>query len=244
MIALLKKSGVALLVLALALIAQIPHAAHVFDRAPYIGQAVQIESAWYAWMLAYAYAIALESATLMFVVHGHREASYGFALASFAVNLSYYAMHGVYLWAWVAFPAWLLSALLPIAIASYSHILTGAEDVQMEWPAWALRAWDKLHKAAPAIVQPEVQPKPKKVAQPQSPTMQPIVQEDAQPTEDAQSADSEPALDGAPDPTDKEAYAKWLYMEKGLTQTALAAQFGVHRNTIRTWLNGAAKASA
>lgn len=241
MIALLKKSGVALLVLALALIAQIPHAAHVFDRAPYIGQPVQHDSALSAWMLAYAYAIALESATLMFVVHGHRNASYGFAIASFAVNLSYYSMHGVQLF-WGAFPAWLLSALLPIAIASYSHILTDTKDVPMEWPSWALRAWDKLHQAAPAIVQPEVQPKPKKIAQPQSPTVQPIVQEDAQPTGDAQSADSEPALDGAPDPTDKEAYAKWLYMEKGLTQTALAAQFGVHRNTIRTWLNGTAKA--
>lgn len=97
------------------------------------------------------------------------------------------------------------------------------------------------------IVQPEAQTKPKKAAPAQPESVQPvtsIVQEPAQSTEDAQSADGEPALDGAPDPTDKEAYAKWLYMEKGLTQTALAAQFGVHRNTIRTWLNGAAKASA
>lgn len=146
MIALLRKSGVALFVLALALVAQIPHAAHVFDRAPYIGATIQHDSAWYAWMLAYAYAIALESATLMFVVHGHQRASYGFALASFAVNLSYYAMHGVYLWTPVAFPAWLLSALLPIAIASYSHILTGAQDAQqVQMPAWAIRAWAKVH---------------------------------------------------------------------------------------------------
>lgn len=94
------------------------------------------------------------------------------------------------------------------------------------------------------IVQPEAQAKPKKAALAQPETVQaqlPIVHTVI---EDAQTADSEPALDGAPDPTDKEAYAKWLYMEKGLTQTALAAQFGVHRNTIRTWLNGTAKVSA
>lgn len=241
MIALLKKSGVALLVLALALIAQIPHAAHVFDRAPYIGQAVQPDSVWYAWMLAYAYAIALESATLMFVVHGHQKASYGFALASFAVNLSYYAMHGVQLF-WGAFPAWLLSALLPIAIASYSHILTGAEDVQVTLPTWAFSAWSKLRNAQPTIVQ----AKSEITVQPQTETVQPaipIVQPTVQPVaDDVQPDRTDDRIDGAPDPTDKEAYARWLHMEKGLTQTALAAQFGVHRNTIRTWLNGAVKA--
>jgi hypothetical protein len=162
MIALLRKSGVALFVLALALIAQIPHAAHVFDRAPYIGATVQHDSAWYAWMLAYAYAIALESATLMFVIHGHKNASYGFALASFAVNLSYYAMHGVYLWVFGAFPAWLLSALLPISIASYSHILTGAKDAPVHVPAWAMRAWAKMqgvmHADAPVTVAASAQP--------------------------------------------------------------------------------------
>lgn len=95
-----------------------------------------------------------------------------------------------------------------------------------------------------AIAQPEVQPKPKKIAQPQLPTVQTIVQEDAQPTEDAQPVDSEPVLDGAPDPTNREAYAKWLHMEKGMTQIELAAQFGVHRNTIRTWLNSAGKVAS
>jgi len=251
MIALLKKSGVALLVLALALIAQIPHAAHVFDRAPYIGQPVQHDSALSAWMLAYAYAIALESATLMFVVHGHRNASYGFAIASFAVNLSYYSMHGVQLF-WGAFPAWLLSALLPIAIASYSHILTDTEDVPMEWPAWALRAWAKVQGVEKFTPPSEIIHTPVQLVAPIAQDVTPIVQEDAQSlTDDAQSGDEDAQpigsdddrLDGAPDPTDKEAYAKWLYMEKGLTQTALAAQFGVHRNTIRTWLNGAAKAA-
>lgn len=171
MIEILRKSWVALLVLALALVAQIPHAAHVFDRAPYIGQDVVAQSNWYTWLLACAYAIALESATLMFVVHGHREASYGFAVASFAVNLSYYAMHGVGLWSWAAFPAWLLSALLPVAIASYSHILAGADD-KIEWPAWSLRLMAKLRSTQPVDIVPVVPvvvPKPKPKAQPQTP---------------------------------------------------------------------------
>lgn len=180
MISLLRKSGVALFVLGLALIAQIPHAAHVFDRAPYIGATVQHDSAWYAWMLAYAYAIALESATLMFVVHGHQRASYGFALASFAVNLSYYAMHGVWLWTPTAFPAWLLSALLPIAIASYSHILTGAQDVQAQIPVWIMRAWAKMQGVK------KLTPPSENIHTPIAPvdapaTVQPTTQDDAQP---------------------------------------------------------------
>jgi len=136
MIELLRKSYVALLVLFLALVAQIPHAAYVFNVAPYLALPVQPQSNLRAWLLAYAYAIALESATLMFVVHGHRRASYGFAGASFLVNMCYYAMHGVALWSLAAFPAWLLSALLPVAIASYSHILAGAQDEPLQWPAW------------------------------------------------------------------------------------------------------------
>jgi len=139
MIEILRKSWVALLVLLLALIAQIPHAAYVFDAAPRLGLPVQAQSNLAGWLLAYAYAIALESATLMFVVHGHKGASYGFALASFAVNLSYYAMHGVALLAGAAAPVWLLSALLPIAIASYSHILAGAKDEPIQWGAWWVR---------------------------------------------------------------------------------------------------------
>jgi hypothetical protein len=224
-ISLLKKSGVALFVLALALVAQIPHAAHVFDRAPYLGATVQPDSAAGAWLLAYAYAIALESATLMFVVHGHQRASYGFALASFAVNLSYYAMHGVNLWAWSNFPAWLLAALLPIAIASYSHILTGAQDTVMRWPQWAARAWAKMRQDAPAQrAKPTVQP----VAEPVQPVM-PIVQPPMQPDNEEQ-----------PDPQRLAAQLR----DEGLTNLQIGDRLGVHRNTVGKWLNGASKVSA
>ena len=148
MIEILRKSTVALIVLALALVAQMPHAAYVFAHAPNPVAEISVAE----WALASAYAIAIESATLMFVLHGQRAASCGFAVASFAVNMSYYAMHGVALWSVSAFPAWLLSALLPIAIASYSHILTQAHDdarnaTQSPRFARNLRAWITQHFA-------------------------------------------------------------------------------------------------
>jgi hypothetical protein len=213
MIETLKRSWVALLVLGLALIAQIPHAAHVFDRAPYIGMAVQPTSAWYAWLLAYAYAIALESATLMFVVHGHIRASYGFALASFAVNLSYYAMHGVALFRVAALPVWLLSALLPIAIASYSHILAGAQDSAMQLPAWVARLRARL--------QPPLQPPAQEAA--------PLCTENA--TVQAGDEDMQP---------DPRTLARAMKGE-GLSNAMIGAQLNVHPSTIGRWVNGSSK---
>lgn len=230
MIELLRKSGVALLVLGLALIAQIPHAAHVFDRAPYIGQTVQPDSAWYALLLAYAYAIALESATLMFVVHGRQRASYGFALASFAVNLSYYSMHKVALFSLPAIPVWLLSALLPIAIASYSHILTGAQDVSMQVPRWALRAWAKMRAG---VTSDTVQP-----------VMPPVIEPVHNDPDNALCTVDDAVQDGAPDKEDKPAYARWLKMEKGMSNSAIADMLEVHRNTVGGWLNGHSKVAA
>ena len=224
MIEILRKSYVALLVLFLALVAQIPHAAYVFNVAPYLALPVQPQSNLSAWLLAYAYAIALESATLMFVVHGNRRASYGFAGASFLVNMCYYAMHGVALWSLAAFPAWLLSALLPVAIASYSHILAGAQDEPLHWPQWAVAGWAKVRGNAQPIVQAEIE----------------TVQVEVPAVGHEEIGIMQPELatvhDGAPDPADRPAYARWLHMEKGVTQSALATQFGVHRNTIGKWL--------
>lgn len=144
MIELLRKSYIALLVLALALIAQIPHAAYVFDH---IAGNIAEES----WtMLGFSYAIALELAVLMFVVHGKQAESYAFAGASVLVNLSYYAMHNVSLWSLEAFPAWLVAFMLPVAIARYSHVIAEVDDVHIVIPQWvqarfnALRGHDEL----------------------------------------------------------------------------------------------------
>ena len=134
MIDILRKSYVALTVLALALIAQIPHAAYVFDH---IAGDLQ-EHDWT--VLGYSYAIALELAVLMFVVHGKQAESYGFAFASVLVNLSYYAMHSVDLWSMQAFPAWLIAFMLPVGIARYSHIIAEVDDVQVN-AQWLQVAW-------------------------------------------------------------------------------------------------------
>lgn len=225
MIELLRKSGVALLVLGLALIAQIPHAAHVFDRAPYIGQTVQPDSAWYALLLAYAYAIALESATLMFVVHGHQRASYGFAIASFAVNLSYYSMHKVELFNRYALPVWLLSALLPIAIASYSHILTGAQDVNVQVPGWALRAWAKLFAPKAAVLHGE-----------------PVI-EYAEPAQEAVQPAAQPETQDDAQPIEPKVRALQMHSE-GIAPADIARILQGKESTVRSWIrrsNGAAK---
>lgn len=243
MISLLKKSGVALFVLALALVAQIPHAAHVFDRAPYIGIAVQPDSTLRAWLLAYAYAIALESATLMFVVHGHQRASYGFALASFAVNLSYYAMHKVNLWSAGALPAWLLAALLPIAIASYSHILTGAQDTALRLPNWAVRRiWNAPMWLTPvlALILPTVQPAIEGV--------QPSAMPTAAPMHPVQKCVEVPVQFDDEDAQPIDARTQALQMHSNEMPAAEIARILQQKeSTVRSWIrrsNGATKVSA
>lgn len=228
MIEILRKSWVALLVLLLALIAQIPHAAYVFDAAPRLGLPMQAQSNLAGWLLAYAYAIALESATLMFVVHGHKGASYGFALASFAVNLSYYAMHGVALLAGAAAPVWLLSALLPIAIASYSHILAGAKDEPIQWGAWWARV--QSWRNAPAQVAKPVQVAPVEDAVTHNP-----------PTTHPQPTYNPPTQD-APAPVapidavqiDKRTRGLQLLSE-GFTVQQVADELQANPNTVKAW---------
>jgi hypothetical protein len=63
------------------------------------------------------------------VLHGHKRISYGFAIATFATNLSYYAMHGVDLTSIAGAPAWLMAGLLPAAIVGYSHTIADAPPV-------------------------------------------------------------------------------------------------------------------
>lgn len=104
-----------LTVLVVALVAQIPHASYVFTH---IGTQ---QETWFSMLHGAAYAIALELAVLLFVVRGRLIESYGFALVSILINLSYYNMHDVNPFSSASFPAWLVSVALPVAIACYSH---------------------------------------------------------------------------------------------------------------------------
>jgi len=105
-----------LVVLGMALIAQLPHAADVF-------RLIVGGEGWTAVAHGYAYAVALELAVLLFVVQRRDAESYLFAAVSVLVNLSYYALHGIDLFSVAALPAWLVSIALPVAIARYSHLL-------------------------------------------------------------------------------------------------------------------------
>jgi len=112
----LQSENATLAVLGLALLAQVPHAAHVFYViAPHQGLFMHA--------LSYMYAIALESATLLFVVRGRQNVAWGFAAGSVLVNLCYYAMPGFT--RAEAFPVLLISVMLPAAIALYSHDIAG-----------------------------------------------------------------------------------------------------------------------
>lgn len=99
--------------------AQTPHAAYVFYT-------TANDSRFTAWLAAFA----LESAVLHFVLHGQRKVSYLFASVSVAMNLAYYRMHGVNIFALEGATAWLLAIALPVAIAFYSHsIAENAEAI-------------------------------------------------------------------------------------------------------------------
>jgi len=119
-----------LIVLVSALAAQIPHAADVFRLAVGGTGALAIAH-------GYVFALALEMAVLMFVVQQRQYESYGFAAVSVCMNLSYYHLHGVHLFAPAALPAWLVSIALPVAIAQYSHLLADATHAPAHAPAAA-----------------------------------------------------------------------------------------------------------
>ena len=112
----LRTPGAMLAALVLALIAQLEHTAQVF-------MLVVGAQGWQAQLHAYSFALAVETAVLLFVLAGHKRISYAFALATFATNLSYYAMAGVDLLSVQGAPAWLMSLLLPAAIMGYSHTI-------------------------------------------------------------------------------------------------------------------------
>lgn len=114
----LKTQSAILAVLALALVAQMPHAASVFNM---IVSGDHSELNMLSRLHGYSYAIALELAVLLFVVQNRQIESYGFAVVSVLVNLSYYYLNGVNLFNASALPAYLVSIALPTAIALYSH---------------------------------------------------------------------------------------------------------------------------
>lgn len=114
----LHSQAAVLLLLALALLAQTPHTASVFHRlAGGTNDTLWQLSA--SWLHAAFYAVALEFATLLFVVRGNTRLSWTFAAVSVLANAAYYwrdAMPVSYMAS-----ALLISLALPACIAFYSH---------------------------------------------------------------------------------------------------------------------------
>lgn len=117
-----------LVVLVMALMAQLPHTAVVFHRLSTTtslwlipGTPVNV-GAGVDWMHAYVAAISIELAVLMFVVRGKILLSWLFAICSIAMNMIYYWKPEA---GWLqSVPFWgalLWAAILPVAIAFYSH---------------------------------------------------------------------------------------------------------------------------
>jgi hypothetical protein len=113
-----------LLVLALALLAQTPHTATVFHRLATGTDSVS----WLAWVHASFYAVALEFATLLFVVRGNRRLAWTFAIVSVLANGAYY-WHDNMTTVYIASAA-LISLALPACIAFYSHAAAGVAQIE------------------------------------------------------------------------------------------------------------------
>ena len=114
--AFLRSEAALLTLLAMALISQTPHTAVLFHR---LSPAVDGIANTATWLHAVAYAIALEFATLVFVVRGQRKLAWLFAGVSIAVNLLYYAVGDIT--AIYVMSALMVSVALPSSIAFYSH---------------------------------------------------------------------------------------------------------------------------
>lgn len=209
----LRTPGAMLVALVLALVAQLEHTARVFSMV------IGAQGVW-SQVHAYAFAIAVETAVLLFVLAGHRWISYGFAVATAATNLSYYAMHGVDLLSVAAIPAWLMSLLLPAAIVGYSHTI--AES----WPAQAHEPENATPDETPETV----------VETPEAPVT--IV---AVPTHQNDAID-------APEPSygeqmDARTRALLLARDNTMTSAEIARMVGAKDSTVRSWLRRAQAAT-
>lgn len=156
----LRSDEAILVVLFLALAAQLPHTAVVFHRVAtaYVAWTVSVWG-WTAnagavvdWMHAFVAAISIEFAVLLFVVRGKVLLSWVFAASSVAMNAIYYwngswtetNFYGSVLW----------SAIIPVAIAFYSHELAAEKNGKHHETLWQkMRRWIGQS-------QPEIKPVP------------------------------------------------------------------------------------
>lgn len=217
---LLQSSWAAVVTLALCMWAQIPHSQSAFEY-------------WSKGLSGWTFAWGFEAAVLMFVVRGMHWASWTFAAFSVLINVAYYSLDGVKMWAWPNadnWINWLLSIVLPFAIAMYSHVLAHGKDDEVErlhLPAWVILWRMKIAQKVTEWRQGKEDAIPVAIPVQGDATLSPTLQEPA--TEDAS--------DVQPDP---KARAIQLRSE-GLTNAQIAKELQTHPSTVGRWLNGANK---
>ena len=211
----LRSSNATLIVLVLALCAQIPHAADVFRLLVPLGDGCAIVACVGSYVHSYLFAVALEMAVLLFVVRGKERESYAFAVVSVAMNLAYYGLHSVALFSMMALPAWLVSVALPSAIALYSHVVA---DGKPEQPERKPRAVKTVHQSD--------RTEQLSIYEPEQSEQLPVIE--AQP------------LNELAEQTDEQ---KRRYLEQVLAttdkpnKTALARELGIGRTTLYAWIS-------
>jgi hypothetical protein len=196
--------------------AQIPHSEYVFEH-------------WAKGQSGATFAWGFEAAVLMFVVRGMHVASWIFAGLSALINVGYYGLQDVEMWTWPNkgnWVNWLLSVVLPFAIAMYSHVLAHVQDEEAEalhFPTWAhlwrMKLASKVAEWRQGKADASQVASPMQEEEPLSPT----------PQEDA----SEDAID----PKTK---ARQLASE-GFTNAQIASMIGKSESTVSRYLNGVNK---
>lgn len=226
-VTILRQPWAATLALGLCMWAQIPHSQHVFEH-------------WAKDQSGWAFAWGFEAAVLMFVVRNMHGASWTFASLSALINVGYYGLQSVDMWAWPNegnWLSWLLSLALPFTIAMYSHVLADVQEGAV-WrlPDWAVRRiWNAPMWLTPvlALILPTVQPV-KATVQPVMELLHPVQKGTEVPaTDDAQTID---------------ARTQALQMHSNEMPAAEIARILQQKeSTVRSWIrrsNGATKISA
>lgn len=243
-VTILRQPWAATLALGLCMWAQIPHSQHVFEH-------------WAKDQSGWAFAWGFEAAVLMFVVRNMHGASWTFASLSALINVGYYGLQSVDMWAWPNegnWLSWLLSLALPFTIAMYSHVLADVQEgAAWRLPDWAVRRiWNAPMWLTPALafvmqtvqpavgtVHPEVQPKPKKVAQPPAESVQDATLHPVQKCIEVPATDDAQTID---------ARTQALQMHSNEMPAAEIARILQQKeSTVRSWIrrsNGATKVSA
>ena len=162
MIGQLKTENAIMLLILCGLAAQIPHAQAVWYHAS-TGTIIYEQSHLFTWIFSWLFALGLEFSTLMYVIHSRHFLSYVFAAISVGINLFYFQIANPDHFALMPYRYWLISFVLPLAIASYSHLCAEYANT----PIKAQNLYDKLRSLLP-FTQPPADYTPNEKAHPEN----------------------------------------------------------------------------